>query len=375
LSFAATKPPAATKRRRKFTVGGFGEEWPGWPNAAPERLVYHDIVAVGVTPRVSVVIPAYNSERYLGGTIESVLSQTFQDWELVIFDDGSVDGTIEVAREHAARERRIRLFSGPNGGVASARNRGLEATDAGSQFVAFLDNDDQWDARALEMMVGMLDRRPEYGAVHCLARCMDGDGKALDGDDLEDYMRARYAFETGSLVAVAPSAPTTFAALAYQNWTVTPGTLLIRRSVAALVGPFDHQAVPADDWDMSVRVSRLTDIGYIDQPLLWWRRHGGAQSYSRRWGRAYVYVRRKMLLDAANTPDHTRMAREGFRHVIGATLADACRNARRTNARRTATQSGKGLYQLASWLWTEVSRAVRSLAGGRVMKRSARRPR
>jgi len=307
------------------------------------------------------VIPAYNSDRYLGSTIDTIVGQTLSDWELVVFDDGSTDGTAALARRYADQDRRVRVATGPNQGVAATRNRGFALTDSRSEYVIFLDNDDQWEHRALETLVCLLDAHPEYGAAHCLARCIDGDGQALAGDDLEDHMRARHGFQNRSLVAIPLAEPTTFAALAYHNWVVTPGTLMMRRPVAMRAGLFDERAVPADDWDMAVRVSRLTDIGYIDQPLLWWRRHGGAQSYSMSWRRAYVYVRAKMLMNGANSPHHTKVARQGFVNVSRSTLAEAGRNARRRDVRRAVTQGAKGLYQFTFWLWAEVRRAIGSV--------------
>ena len=83
----------------------------------------------GPAPRVSVVIPAYNRQHFVGLTIESVLAQTLERWELIVYDDGSTDGTLDVATSYMERDPRIRVASGPNGGVASARNRGFSLTD------------------------------------------------------------------------------------------------------------------------------------------------------------------------------------------------------------------------------------------------------
>src|SRR5258708_22538511 len=83
-------------------------------------------------PRVSVVIPAYNRDRFVGLTIESVVAQTFVGWEAVVYDDGSTDRTLEVAGAYAERDSRIKVARGPNQGVAATRNRGLALTDAGA---------------------------------------------------------------------------------------------------------------------------------------------------------------------------------------------------------------------------------------------------
>jgi alpha-1,3-rhamnosyltransferase len=274
------------------------------------------------TPRVSIVIPAYNAERFLAATVRSVQRQRFTGWELIVFDDGSTDGTLDVARGFADGDARIHVVEGANGGVAAARNRGFAATDPRSELVIFLDNDDLWEPEMLEVLVGVLDEHPGYAAAHCVARCIDGDGERLHGDDLEMNMRRRRGFRGEILVDVPADEATTFADLVHQNWILTPGTLLIRRAVAELTGGFDPSTVPADDWDMGIRVSRHGDIGFVDRPLLLWRRHDEVQSASSpHWRRAYFRVRAKSLLDLSNGVEHTHAARLAF--------LDTCRSTRR----------------------------------------------
>src|SRR5215467_14924975 len=118
------------------------------------------------TPRISIVIPTYNSEDYLAQTLDSVLVQTCSDWELVIYDDGSRDGTVAVADCYSAYDRRIRVLQGRNGGVAAARNQGFAATNPVSEFVIFFDHDDLWEPDTLETLSGILCRHPEYISAH-----------------------------------------------------------------------------------------------------------------------------------------------------------------------------------------------------------------
>jgi len=93
------------------------------------------------TPKISVIIPVYNAERFIASSIESILCQhNFSDFEILLINDGSVDGSLEVCREYAERDSRIRLFDKPNGGVSSARNLGLDK--ATGEWVVFLDADD-----------------------------------------------------------------------------------------------------------------------------------------------------------------------------------------------------------------------------------------
>src|SRR5829696_5956793 len=153
-------------------------------------------MATGPTPtaptaaaRVSIVIPAFNRAETLAATLDSVRAQTMASWELVVFDDGSTDATSAVADRFSALDPRIRVERGPNRGVASARNRGFAATDHRTEFVIFLDSDDVWPPYTLEVLVSVLDARPELASAYGLAQCIDVEGRPIPGDDLVDRMR------------------------------------------------------------------------------------------------------------------------------------------------------------------------------------------
>src|SRR3954454_14325487 len=105
--------------------------------------------------RVSVVVPIYNVERYLGECLQSIAGQTFADLEVVMVDDGSTDGSAAVAQEFVAKDPRFRLLTQPNGGLSTARNTGIDA--ATGEFIAFVDSDDALPPRAYELLVGALD--------------------------------------------------------------------------------------------------------------------------------------------------------------------------------------------------------------------------
>ncbi|HYM24697.1 MAG TPA: glycosyltransferase family A protein, partial [Vicinamibacterales bacterium] len=109
-------------------------------------------------PDVSVVMPAFNAEGYLVTAVESVLRQTFRDLELVIVDDGSVDGTVALAKRFAERDARVRVLEQPNAGPGPARNTAFRA--AAGRFFAFLDSDDEWDATFLAENLAVLRTRP-----------------------------------------------------------------------------------------------------------------------------------------------------------------------------------------------------------------------
>jgi len=122
-------------------------------------------------PTVSVVIPAYNAERYIGETLESVLAQTYRDFEVVVVDDGSTDGTREIVRGYGEP---VRLVEQPNSGPAAARNRGVR--EARGEFIAFIDADDLWLPEKLALQVPLFDDE-EVGLVSCRVQLVDGSGR------------------------------------------------------------------------------------------------------------------------------------------------------------------------------------------------------
>ena len=92
---------------------------------------------------VSIITPLYNGERFIAQTIESVLTQTYTEWEMLIINDGSTDKSEEIALSYAEKDNRIRVYSQPNGGSASARNHGIRR--AKGRYIALLDSDDRWE--------------------------------------------------------------------------------------------------------------------------------------------------------------------------------------------------------------------------------------
>lgn len=111
---------------------------------------------------ISVVIPLYNKEKSIAQTLESVLAQTYTDFEIIVVDDGSTDNSFEVVRsaiQPLTHSSHIRLISKDNGGVSSARNRGIQ--EAKGEYIALLDGDDQWDKEYLTEQVKMINDFPK----------------------------------------------------------------------------------------------------------------------------------------------------------------------------------------------------------------------
>ena len=133
-------------------------------------------------PKVYIVMPAYNADRFIEAAIRSVMEQTYPNWELLVIDDGSKDNTVEVVQQLCREDSRIRLLRNEqNMGVAKTRNRGLEL--CAGQYVALLDSDDLWHPQKLQLQLKLAE---ETGAalIYCSYGIMDEQGKSVKGDYL-----------------------------------------------------------------------------------------------------------------------------------------------------------------------------------------------
>jgi glycosyltransferase involved in cell wall biosynthesis len=127
-------------------------------------------------PKVTVFIPVYNREKYVGDAIESILAQTFSDFEILLVDDGSTDHSVDLIRSYT--DPRIRLACNEeNLGIPKTRNKGVEL--ARGQYMAMLDSDDRAYPHRLEKQVAFLDNHPDYAQVGSWCRMMDAQGHPL----------------------------------------------------------------------------------------------------------------------------------------------------------------------------------------------------
>src|ERR671932_2783531 len=124
--------------------------------------------------KVSVIIPAYQVENYIGAAIQSVVEQTYDNWELLIIDDGSPDRSVEVCRQFT--DPRIKIISQENRGLAGARNTGIR--NAQGEYLAFLDGDDVWFSEKLEKHVEHLENSPAVGVSFSPSGFIDEAGNA-----------------------------------------------------------------------------------------------------------------------------------------------------------------------------------------------------
>lgn len=200
------------------------------------------------SPRVSVIIPAYNSARFLPRALASVFAQTRNDYEIVVVDDGSTDNTPELAASYG---NRIRYFRQENGGAASARNAG--AGEARGELLAFLDADDEWMPDKLEAQVAFMDVHPGAAMSFTdMSHCESG-RKVHDS-----YLHERgYRHVSGGRI---------FRNLLCECFIFTP-TVIIRREAFLRAGLFDVSLRTCEDVDLWLRVADAGEIGFIDRPL------------------------------------------------------------------------------------------------------------
>ncbi|MFN6535114.1 MAG: glycosyltransferase [Nostoc sp. EkiNYC01] len=184
-------------------------------------------------PKISVIIPAYNSESTISHTINSVLNQTFTNLELIVINDGSQDSTLDIVTQ--IQDPRIKVFSYPNGGGNVSRNRGLHLADG--EFVSFLDADDLWTPDKLESQLKALQENLTAKVAYSWTDYIDANGKFvlsgkrinLNGDVYETLLVTNF-LENGS------------------------NPLICRKALITL-GGFDESLTAAQDWDMWLRLA------------------------------------------------------------------------------------------------------------------------
>lgn len=199
--------------------------------------------------KVSVIIPTYNREKEIERSVRSVLSQTYENLEVIIVDDGSTDHTEAVI--HSIGDPRIRFVrQEQNGGASAARNVGVEYADA--DVIAFQDSDDVWRKDKLQKQMDFLNEHPEYSLVYssyCLHRA--------EGSSVE----VPFADTIGNLDGDI------FSTLLLNN-TIGAPTILMRKADFLNLGGFDITLNCLEDWDFVLRLAQNHLIGYINEVLV-----------------------------------------------------------------------------------------------------------
>ncbi len=231
-------------------------------------------------PRVTVVIPTYNTARYLSAAIQSVLDQTYKDFEVIVVDDGSTDNTRELLAE--IRDPRLRVICTENRGVAAARNTGWRLGKG--EYIAFLDADDVWSPHKLAVQVAYLDSHCDVGLVGALMYYCDERGRIFGRTGvLLDHDNDLERIRTARLMPFPIS------------------SVMCRRSLLEDIGGFDEElrkiVGQVEDLDFMARAARRSLIACIPEKLGCYRLHSGSASarhfFSQRIGTRFVRERLK----------------------------------------------------------------------------------
>ena len=208
--------------------------------------------------RVSVIIPSYNDRPFLSMALDSIKKQTFEDYEIIVVDDGSTDGTAEWLAQ--SNNPKLRILRQPNQGPSSARNLGI--THAKGEYIAFLDADDLWHPTKLEKQVHCLDSFPQAGLVNAGVIKIDSQGNQNKGSHLPEQSNSDW-----------PN-------IAVENSIPCGSVPLVRKNCFKQLGGFDSQLKSAEDWEMWIRIAEKFEIKTVQEYLVYYRIYSGSSSHN-----------------------------------------------------------------------------------------------
>lgn len=314
---------------------------------------------MGYRPLVSVVIPTYNRVRQVQAALMSVLAQTYPEFEAIVVDDGSTDGTEEaiqrLVREQGGHGKQIRYFLQANQGPSAARNRGID--QARGEWIAFLDSDDVWLPEKLEWQVRVIERfKGKCCACITDARLVDNLGM-----DTTAFRRSGMRYE--EMLGMDAEAGGNLVRTRDPFWV---STLLVRTDVVKQVGRFDPQIGYAEDHDFFFRLSLATSFCYVNEPLsLIDRSKSPKGSICRPWDQVEVRLRgsqsmfeKWLKLDSKLPPIVRKTLVQNLRHVHSAWTNWYLEHERYAEARQAVSRAVK--YELTpklaiKWVLTQVA--------------------
>jgi glycosyltransferase involved in cell wall biosynthesis len=207
-----------------------------------------------VEPLVSVIIPNFNYGKFLEECLNSVFSQTYTKFEVILVDDGSTDNSLEIANKFGAQ---ITLIRQKNNGVNSARNLGIRSSKG--DLIALCDSDDFWDSKKLELQVALMKTRQEVGLVYC---------DHIEIDEIGTTLIRNSAVYRGNIARTFIEKPT-------QALISCGGsTAIFRRCLLDLNSLFDiNLRGNGEDWDFFRRISQVAEVDFVPIPLAFIRKH------------------------------------------------------------------------------------------------------
>jgi glycosyltransferase involved in cell wall biosynthesis len=210
-------------------------------------------------PKVSIIMLSYNYGRYISEAIDSVLSQSCLDYELIIIDDGSTDGSDALIRDYASKDGRIKFLINPkNVGIASSFNSGLDKCTG--EYIGYISSDDIWERNRLEAGVSILDSRPEIHYVHSNLSIIDDKGM-FTGQTVHDLYRSPTGKYSGNL----------FDTLIRRNFICFSSLLLRSKAITGIYINPDLKYL--NDWLFFIELSKKGKFYYIPDTLAKYRVH------------------------------------------------------------------------------------------------------
>lgn len=213
-------------------------------------------------PLVSVIINCLNGERYLREAMDSVFAQTFQDWEIIFWDNASTDGSANIAKSYGDRVRYFK--SDMTSSLGRARNMAI--SHARGEYVALLDCDDLWLPQKLEKQLLVLGKNPDVALCYSNSRFFNSRG------DLYDHFSQ-----------VKPKRGMVFQYLLEGNFISSETMVFGRGFLDTLDYIFDEELTMVMDYDLTLRLAYKYPIDYVDEPLSKWRMHEGSESNKKRF--------------------------------------------------------------------------------------------
>lgn len=205
-------------------------------------------------PLVSVLMPAYNARRYVAEAIQSVLAQTWRDFEFLIIDDGSTDDTPEILKRYAEADDRVRVLTRSNAGVGAALNAGI--AEARGELIARMDSDDVCLPERFARQVEFLRERPDCVLVGSRVLLIDPDGAPLF--EMEEIPTGHEEIDEMLLQA---------------RWSIVHPAVMMRRDVVRRIGGYDNEVVPVEDHDLFLRLAEVGRLANLPEVLLRYRKH------------------------------------------------------------------------------------------------------
>ena len=211
---------------------------------------------------IAVLMPAYNSASFLAQSVQSVLNQSYRNFELIIVDDGSIDGTLEIARTLSARDRRVKVFTQNNAGCSAARNYALKQAEG--SLIAFLDSDDTWHPDFLEKLHRALIAQPGVELSYC-----GWQNLGVSKERGQPYIPPDYegADKTLHLLQGCP-------------WPIH--AVLTNRNLIEKAGGFKENLIAAEDYDLWLRVAIGVKIVRVPEVLAYYHHHGDSNTSANR---------------------------------------------------------------------------------------------